>query len=123
MSRLFFGSSNVYRSFTRSTLAQDLSLNLVECTRKIVFDTHLRSLSNLGPGSLVVSSVLENFVVDAVRDLAPDKVGLFANQSITAHVEALASLVRDNVGVLAIISPLLCRQVPSTYRSLFPMLF
>jgi len=112
MSRLLYGSSNVYRYFARSTLASDHQLSLIQCTRKTVFDVHVTSLGTLSPGSLIVTSVLENFIVDVCRDLDDSEVGLFANQQITAHVETLANLVRDVPDTFACVSPLLTRLTP-----------
>jgi hypothetical protein len=115
MSRILYGSSNVYRNFARSSLGQDHGLVLVECTRKTVFDAHSLSLGKLGSGSLIVTSVLENFVSDACRELKPEQVGLFANQQITAHVEAVGALVRDSPDSVALISPLLRRKSPGLF--------
>ncbi len=112
MSRLLYGSSNVYRNFSRSSLGSELGLTLVECTRKTVFDVHTRTLGTLRSGSLIVSSVLENFITDACSGLAVEEVELFANQQITAHVESMASLIRDSLDSFAFISPLLHRRVP-----------
>ena len=112
MSRLLYGSSNVYRNFARSTLGTDLKLVLVDCTKKTVFDAHVATLGSLPSGSLIVSSVLENFVSDFCRDLEAGEVSLFANQQITAHVESVASMVRDSSDSMAFISPLLGRRTP-----------
>ncbi len=112
MSRVLYGSSNVYRHFAKATIGKDLGLSLVQCTKKTVFDTHLASLGVLPAGSLIVTSVLENFVVDLCRDLDPAEVGLFANQLITSHVETLAALVRDSQDSLVVVSPLLRRNTP-----------
>jgi hypothetical protein len=112
MSRLLYGSSNVYRNFARSTLGSDHGLVLVECTKKIIFDTHLASQGTLAPGSLLVTSVLENFISDACRDLEAAEAPLFANQQVTAHVESLATKLRGSQNSIAIISPLLRRRVP-----------
>lgn len=115
MSRLLYGSSNVYRNFSRSTLGSDLGLVLVECTKKAVFDAHTTSLGKLGSGSIIVTSVLENFISDVCRDLKDEQVGLFANQQITAHVEAVGALVRDSPDSLVLISPLLFRKTPGLF--------
>ncbi len=112
MSKFLYGSSNVYRNFKRSSIGLDLGLTLVECTRKVVFDSHTASLGPLPSGSLIVTSVLENFVSDFCRDLDVGKVELFANQQITAHVETVAALIRDSPDSIAFISPLLRRRVP-----------
>lgn len=115
MHRILYGSSNVYRHFARSTLSADHQLSLVQCTKKTVFDAHVASLGTLATGSVVVTSVLENFVVEVCRDLEETEVGLFANQQITAHVEALANLARDAPDSCVCISPLLVRLTPSKF--------
>lgn len=114
MSRLFYGSSNVYRHYSRSLLGTDLGLSLVQCTKKTVFDSHLASLGSLQAGSVIVTSVLENFVSDVCRDLANDEVSLFANQQVTAHVEAVSAALRDVPDSHAFIAPLLNRLDPGT---------
>jgi len=48
-------------------------------------------------------------------DLEETEVGLFANQQITAHVEALANLARDAPDSCVCISPLLVRLTPSKF--------
>jgi hypothetical protein len=115
MSRLLYGSSNVYRNFSRSTLVADHGLVLVDCTKKALFDTHLASLGTLSSGSLIVTSVLENFIMDVCRDLEPSEANLFARQQITVHVEAVASAVRDVSDTVAIVSSLLRRRTPSKF--------
>ena len=115
MSRILYGSSNVYRNFSRSTLAADHGLVLVECTKKALFDTHLASLGTLTSGSLVVMSVLENFIMEVCRDLEPSEANLFARQQITTHVEAVTSAVRDVADSVAVVSSLLHRRVPSEF--------
>ncbi len=113
MSRFLYGSSNVYRHIKKAP-GLGMDLTLVECTKKTVFDAHLASLSGLAPGSLLVTSVLANFIVDACRDLEAAEIGLFANQQITAHVESLASIIRDNPKTTCIIVPPLLCNVPGT---------
>jgi hypothetical protein len=115
MSRVLYGSSNVYRNFSRSTIGKDLNLTLVECTRKAVFDAHLGTLGPLKAGSLLVTSVLENFVSDVCLGLQVEQVELFANQQITAHVESLATIVQGSPSSLVMISPLLLRSSPGEF--------
>ncbi len=88
MSRLLYGSSNVYRNYSRSPFPKS-GFTLVECTRKVVFDAHIASLGKLDVNSLIVTSVLENLVTDACRDLAADQAEFFARQQVTVHVDAL----------------------------------
>ena len=112
MSRLLFGSSNVYRHFSR--VGHGIDLTLVNCTKKAVFDAHLVNLGTLQPGSLIVTSVLANFISDACLGLDEAEVDLFANQQITAHVESLADLIRDCVDGAAYVVPILDRKTPGS---------
>ena len=112
MSRLLYGSSNVYRNYSRSVLGSELGLELVQCTKKTLFDSHLTSLGSLASGSLIVTSVLENFVSEVCFGLDEAEVPLFAKQQITAHVETLATAIRTSLNSLAFISPLLGRRDP-----------
>ena len=113
MSRLFYGSSNVYRFYSRESFGLDLEL--VQCTKKTVFDSHLGELNELAPGSLIVTCVLGNFISDACRGLSTDEVTLFANQQITAHVQVLADLVKDRPDVFAFVVPPFRRRVPGMF--------
>ena len=103
MSRLFYVSSNVYCFYSRESFG--LHLELVQCTKKTVFDSHLGELVDLAPGSLIVTCVLGNFISDACHGLEAAEVTLFANQQITAHVEALADLIKDRPDVFAFVVP------------------
>ena len=116
MSRLLYGSLNVYRHFSRPGHGIDLAL--VECTKKAVFDAHLVSLGKLEAGSLIVTSVLANFIVDACRGLDVAEVGLFGNQQITAHVETLADLLHDSSDCAAYVVPILDRKTPGLFSPL-----
>jgi hypothetical protein len=114
MARILFGSSNVYRNFpralTRGSIGDDIQL--VECTKKTVFDAHLTLMGTLAPGSLIVTSVLENFISDACHGLDEEEVVLFANQQITAHVEVLTNLLTGSAGSRVVIVPPFSRQLP-----------
>lgn len=112
MSRFLYGSSNVYRHYSRASPGLGFDLTLVECTKKAVFDAHLLSLGKTGPGTLLVTSVLANFIVDACRGLEDSEAALFANQQITAHVDSLSSLIRENSEAICIVFPPLRRVVP-----------
>jgi hypothetical protein len=117
MSRLLFGSSNVYRHFSR--VGHGIDLTLVNCTKKGVFDAHLVNLGKLKPGSLIVTSVLANFISDACLGLDEAEVDLFANQQITAHVESLADLIRDCTDGVAYVVPILDRKIPGSCLCLY----
>ncbi len=114
MSRLFYGSSNVYRNYTRSSLGLDLGLTLVQCTKKAVLDAHVASLSGQAP-SLIITSVLENFIADVCLDIDEAEAGLFSNQLITAHVETMSALVAGSPDSVVCFVPLLCRLVPGLF--------
>jgi hypothetical protein len=117
MSQLFYGSSNVYRNYTRFVSAGGLGpeVELIECTKKAVFDAHLQSVGQLAPGSLLLTSVLENFISDACRDLEEAEIDLFANQQISAHVETLADLLQGSPDSFGAISPPIQRIVPGMF--------
>ncbi len=120
MASFFFGSSNVYRNYTKaveSGLFSGRNLQLVQCTKKAVFDSHLASLTSAG---LIVTSVLENFITDVCSDLSGDKVSLFAHQQLTAHVEALHSCVQRLPEVSVLICPPMFRATPSWFGSYLP---
>jgi hypothetical protein len=62
--------------------------------------------------SLVVTSVLENFIVDVCKGVSDGAVQLFAHQQITAHVEDLHSLICRLPAVNVLIMPPLYRSEP-----------
>ncbi len=93
MANILYGSSNIYRHYSRMVEAGCFTgrdLLLVKCTKKTVFDA---SLATLTSASLVVTSVLSNFIVDVCSGVPDDEVQLFAHQQVTAHVEALSGLL------------------------------
>jgi len=112
MSRFLYGSSNVYRHYPRAHPGLGHDLSLIECTKKTVFDVHSSSLGPLGSGSILVTSVLANFIADSCRDLEGGEVDLFAKQQITAHVESLASIIRGAPDAICVIVPPLRRIIP-----------
>ncbi len=90
MSNLLYGSSNVYRHFSRATesgLWIVFRKRLSACSvHQTMFNAHLLTVES---PVLVVSSVLENFIVAVCSDVPDDKVQLFArclkkNMSINA---------------------------------------
>ncbi len=110
MSRLIYGSSNVYRHYSKAVFG--LELELVRCTKKSLFDVHFTSIGVLPANSLIVTSVLSNFIVDACQGLDEPEVPLFANQQITAHIETLASLLRGSSNSHVYVVPPLRRTTP-----------
>jgi len=120
MANLLFGSSNVYRHYKNCVdrgLFSAPPLQLVNCTKKTVFDSHLSSLSTL---DLVVSSVLENFVVDACEGVPDIEVPHFANQQITAHVETIIAASLRFPTANFIIVPPVYRNKPSWFGPHLP---
>ena len=115
-----YGSSNVYRHYTSSVnrgLEALASLELVECTRRSVLDTHI---ANLKSPSFVVTSVLENFICDACTGENIEEFGFFGNQVITRHVEQLADLVSKWPGLIVAIVPPKLRNRPDWFPALLP---
>jgi hypothetical protein len=120
MASLLYGSSNVYRNFDRavtSGLFSGRGFQLVRCTKKTTFDSHLATLSS---ATLVFTSVLENFISDGCSGVPDDEVLLFGRQQITAHVESLFALVSRLPGVNAIVCPPMFRSVPVWFASYLP---
>jgi len=115
MANLFYGSSNVYRNFDRaltSGLFTGKNFQLVRCTKKAVLDS---SLVSLPAASLIVTSVLENFITDACTGVSDNEVQLFAHQQITAHVESLFALVSRLPTMTALICPPIYRSAPAWF--------
>ena len=105
MANLLFGSSNVYRNYERAIGSGCFSgrdLQLVQCTKKASFDAHLVTLTS---ASLIVTSVLENFITDVCRGLRDDEIQLFAHQQVTAHVEDLFKVSERLPGLNVLIMP------------------
>ncbi len=120
MANLLYGSSNVYRHFASSVEAGAFSgrnLQLVRCTQKAVFDSHL--LGVVSP-NLIVTSVLANFVSDACVGIPDDEVALFANQQITAHIDSLSDVISRFESLNVIVVPPLYRSEPKWFGSYLP---
>jgi hypothetical protein len=120
MANYLYGSSNVYRHFSRCCGAGVFAgrdLQLVKCTKKTVLDAHLLTVESAG---LVITSVLANFIVKICSGVTEEEVPLFANQQITAHVDSLLSLVNRIPSVNVIIVPPLFRSSPSWFGPYLP---
>jgi hypothetical protein len=120
MSNLLYGSSNVYRHY-KSGLEHGLfsshPLQLIQCTKKTLFDAHVSSLTGL---NLMVTSVLENFIVDACAGVPDDEIPHFAHQQITAHVETIMAASVKFPEANFIVVPPLCRGVPGWFGPHLP---
>ena len=115
-----YGSSNVYRHYKHgvdSGLTTLASLELVECTRRTVLESHASGLSS---PSLIVASVLANFICDVCTGNDVESFGLFGNQVITQHVEYLGDLVTKWPNLTVCIVPPLLRTRPNWFASLLP---
>jgi len=115
MSNLLFGSSNICRHFDRAHASGRFAgrnLQLIRCTQKSVLDAHLVTLTD---ARLIVTSVLENFIMDVCNGVGEDEVQLFAHQQITAHVEDLHSVIGRLPDLTVLIMPPMFRSTPSWY--------
>lgn len=115
MASILIGSSNIYRNFDRAIASGRFSgrdLQLVRCTKKAAFDAHLVTLDS---ASLVITSVLENFISDVCSGVQDDEVQLFSHQQISAHVEELFGLVSRLPDVVVLIMPPLYRGTPAWF--------
>jgi len=120
MANYLYGSSNVYRHFERALglgLFAGRDLQLIQCTKKAVFDAHLQSVTAAG---LVVTAVLPNFVVDICTGVSDEEVQLFARQQVTAHVDSLQLFAERIPSVSVLIVPPLFRSVPPWYGPHLP---
>jgi hypothetical protein len=120
MASLFYGSSNVYHNFDRavtSGLFSGRGFQLVRCTKKTNFNSHLATLLS---ATLISTSVLENLISDGCSGVPDHEVLLFSRQPITGHVESLLGLVSRLPGVNSIICPPMFRSVPAWFTSYLP---
>ena len=120
MVNFLFGSSNVYRNYSRALslgLFAGRDLQLVKCTKKIVLDAHLATLTSAG---LIVLSVLENFITEVCADVTDEEVNLFARQQVTALVDKLYSVTQRIQGVNIVIMPPMFRSNPPWFGSYLP---
>jgi hypothetical protein len=120
MSNLLYGSSNVYRHY-KDGLEQGLfgahPLQLIQCTKRTMFDAHVSSLTGL---NLMVTSVLENFICDACVGVPDEEIPHFANQEITSHVEAIVAASLRFPEANFIVSPPFCRGIPGWFGPHLP---
>lgn len=120
MANFLFGSSNIYRHFTRAVSSGCFSgrdMQLVNCTKKAIHDA---SLATMTSATLVVTSVLENFISDICIGVPDDEIQLFAHQQITAHVDALHGLVSRLPDVAVLIVPPIYRSTPAWFGPYLP---
>lgn len=120
MSNYLYGSSNVYRHYSRAVergLFSSHNFELVKCTKKAVLEAHLLTIQS---SELVVASLLENFVVDVCQDVTDEEVALFARQQITSVVEAFHALTRRLPDVAVVIMPPMYRSVPGWFGAHLP---
>jgi len=90
---------------------------LIECTRKSVFTTTLPTLDS---PSIIVTSVLGNFICDAGLTATPQDLIAVTKFELTEHVQTLHSYISERPLSRAVIVPPLPRQVPSWYNVHLP---
>jgi hypothetical protein len=89
---------------------------MIACTNRAVFESTLPSLSG---ASLIVTSVLSNFLCDAGAS-APDRILDVANSELTSHVQFLAQFSINNPGVQIVVVPPLARSEPMWFNPYLP---
>ena len=92
-------------------------MQLVHCTKKTILDA---SLATMTSATLVVTSVLENFISEVCLGVPDDEIQHFAHQQITAHVEALLDLTHRLPDVVVLIVPPSYRSNPVWFGSYLP---
>jgi lysophospholipase L1-like esterase len=120
MANFLFGSSNIYRNFARAVSSGCFSgrdMQLVQCTKKTVLDA---SLATMTSATLVITSVLENFITEVCLGVPDDEIQHFAHQQITAHVDALLDLSNRLPDVVILIVPPSYRSSPVWFGSYLP---
>jgi hypothetical protein len=93
------------------------NLELIRCTKKAIFDAHFSAFPE---PDLILTSVLENFIVDMCLYGQDDEVQLFAHQQITAHVESLFDCVARYPRLNMIILPPLFRSHTAWFSTYLP---
>ena len=120
MANFLFGSSNIYRNFARAVSSGCFSgrdMQLVHCTKKTILDA---SLATMTSATLVITSVLENFISEVCLGVPDDEIQHFAHQQITAHVDALLDLSLRLPDVIVLIVPPSYRSNPVWFGSYLP---
>ena len=88
--------------------------DLVQCTKKAVFESTLTTLTNV---KILVTSVLSNFISKACSG---DDLTAAANREITAHVEALHQYSLTSPTTCIAVAPPLPRSVPDWFLAYLP---
>jgi len=92
------------------------SYELIHCTKKVVFESTLPSLSS---ASIIVTSVLANFICDAAA-LSPDRILDMANAELSSHVQTLVNFSMAHPDVQIAIVPPLARATPDWFNPYLP---
>lgn len=90
---------------------------VIPCTKRAVLDASLPTLSN---PSLIVSSVLSNFLCDACSAVDLSQLVEAANSEISLHVRTLHGFLLANPQTRCVIVPPLARQTPVWFNSYLP---
>lgn len=89
--------------------------SVIPCTKRAVFESSLPALQGV---SLVVTSVLSNFICDACTD--PSHIVDAANAELQRHVTSLFQLLGRHPEMNVVIVPPLPRLVPDWFNSYLP---
>ena len=91
--------------------------DVVSCTKLAVFDSSLALLSNV---SILVTSVLSNFLCGACDAVDPDQLVEAANATLSAHVLSLVAYMGTHPQTRVAIVPPLPRLTPGWFNSYLP---
>jgi len=89
---------------------------MIPCTKRSILESTLPNLTNV---SVIVTSVLSNFICDA-GSLALDRIIDAANTEMTAHVQFLSRYSQSHPGVKIVIVPPLSRSEPDWFTPYLP---
>jgi len=93
---------------------------VIPCTKRAIFETTLSSPGSLPDASLIITSVLSNFICDACSTVAPERLLDVANLELTQHVQALLTYCQSNPSAKVVVVPPLARSVPSWFNPYLP---
>ena len=93
------------------------SYQVISCTKRAVFDSSLPSLSGV---SILVTSVLSNFLQDACEAVDSSRLMEAANSEISLHVASLVTYLKSHPRTRAVIVPPLPRLSPMWFNAYLP---
>jgi hypothetical protein len=99
MNRVLIGSSNVYKFYTPDSFKDHNPYIMTRCTRSSTLEANLLEIEK---GSIVVISVLENFIQDAVVDSGLTEADAIADASTGVVVETAIRKALDTINAAAL---------------------